>query len=387
MIPTVDDLKSDIMTHKFGDLFNPPGLTNFWGAVQTDIDVTGIRSLNFPPFGNSDVITCGLYIDDKYFPATGIPVKIVWYADKILREAEYAGIKFTSITVMPFKKKSVIIKLQIKNLSGSKKDLNIRFGITSSITKTVKSWNEPLPPNESDNKIEPDSKRNALLFTAQHSKAYSLQGISPRANKVDKNNFRISLTLDPGEVKVINYVNSIGDNLEEVQNEYDLLINNSDKFIEETGKEWNEELRAAFTSGNTRFSGFMPELETTDKDVLKIYNMGILGLIYFKRDNPYSVFGRAYDTLMPRYWQSVTFIWDYALSSFAHALLDPAVMKKYLELWMSMDIHKHFGIEYLTGSAVGPWYSVNHFALTWSAKNYSKVVRRYRLVKKRNYRY
>src|SRR5690606_3843626 len=115
--------------------------------------------------------------------------------------------------------------------------------------------------------------------------------------------------------------------------------------------------------GNSRFSGSMPELETTDKEIAKLYNMGILGLIYFKRDNPYSVIGRTYDTLMPRYWQSVTFIWDYALSSFAHALLDPAVMNKYLEHWMKMDIHSHFGSEYLTGGPVGPWYSVNDFAM------------------------
>jgi hypothetical protein len=90
--------------------------------------------------------------------------------------------------------------------------------------------------------------------------------------------------------------------------------------------------------------------------------MGVLGVIYFRRDNPYSVLGRTYDTLMPKYWQSVTFIWDYALSSLTHALLDPAVMKKYIEHWMSMDVHKHFGTEYLTGGPVGPWYSVNDFA-------------------------
>ena len=57
MIPSVDDLKSDILKHKTGDIFNPPGLTNFWGCVQADIDLTGIRSLNFPPFGCSDIIT------------------------------------------------------------------------------------------------------------------------------------------------------------------------------------------------------------------------------------------------------------------------------------------------------------------------------------------
>ena len=56
-----------------------------------------------------------------------------------------------------------------------------------------------------------------------------------------------------------------------------------------------------------------------------------MGVIYFKRDNPLSTMGRTYDTLMPRYWQTVTFIWDYYLSGTVHAMLDPKVMKKYIQ--------------------------------------------------------
>ncbi len=369
MIPKSADLKSDVMIHKFGDLYNPPGLTNFWGSVQIDIDLTGIRSLNFPPFGCSDTITAGLYVNNKYFPATGIPVEITWYPDRIERKAEYLGFRFTSNTLLPMKKKAVIVQLKIENISGNKNEVELRWGIQGNITKAVKPWNEPLPPFEADNKAEIDEGRNAVLFSAKNSTAFSLQGISADC-KVDKKNIRTKISLDAGEIKVINYVNVLGEDLKEIQNDFDYLIKNADSVVKDTEHEWDEELKAAFTPGNSRFSGFMPELETSDKDIWKIYCMGILGIIYFKRDNPYSVFGRAYDTLMPRYWQSVTFIWDYALSSFAHALLDPDVTKKYLELWMHMDIHKHFGIEYLTGSPVGPWYSVNDFALTWTVNNY-----------------
>src|SRR5262249_10829299 len=91
---------------------------------------------------------------------------------------------------------------------------------------------------------------------------------------------------------------------------------------------------------------------------------------YFKRDSAHSVHGRAYTTLMPKYWQPVTFLWDYSLSSLVHALLDPSVMRASLERWMKLDIHKHFGTEYLTGGGVGPWYSVNDFAMTTFAPDY-----------------
>ncbi|MGI9035776.1 MAG: hypothetical protein ACR2GD_07025, partial [Pyrinomonadaceae bacterium] len=33
-IPTVESTRSIVMTHNFGELFNPPGLTNQWGCAQ-----------------------------------------------------------------------------------------------------------------------------------------------------------------------------------------------------------------------------------------------------------------------------------------------------------------------------------------------------------------
>jgi len=370
MIPNVEELKSDILKHKSGDIFNPPGLTNFWGCVQADFDITGIRSLNFPPFGCSDIITGGLYIDDKYFPSTGTYIDFVWYPDRIERSAEYKGIYYKSVTVLPMKKKAVLVYLEMENGSGTEREIVLRLGFAGSVTKAVRSWNDAYPPLERDNRIEIDHKRKALLFTAQHSNAFQIQGVYPHSDEINKNGVISKIKLKAGEKKNLVYVNSVDDSIDNLLKSYDEVINNYAGIITEVRNEWNEEIKAAFTPGNSRFSGSMPVLETTDKEISKIYNMGILGVIYFKRDSPYSVLGRTYDTLIPRYWQSVTFIWDYALSSLTHALLDPDIARKYLEHWMLMDVHRHFGTEYLTGGPVGPWYSVNDFAMITIAGNY-----------------
>ena len=369
MIPTVVDLKSDVLIHKHGDIFNLPGLTNFIGTVQSDLDITGIRSLNFPPFGCSDIITAGLFINDIYFPATGTKIKFTWIADRIEREAEYEGLKLHSITILPMGKLACAVRLNLTNVSGAEKNLELKYGFTGSVTKAVKSWNEPLPPFETDHKIEIDETNNSLIYSAQKSTSYQVQGISLKG-KLSRNGIKTNFTLSPGESKTIDFVTVVGDSISNVLSEYKYIMSNVSGEIDHCRNEWNEEIKAAFTPGNSRFSGCMPLLETTDKEISKLYYMGVLGVIYFRRDNPYSVLGRTYDTLMPKYWQSVTFIWDYALSSLTHALLDPAVMKKYIEHWMSMDVHKHFGTEYLTGGPVGPWYSVNDFAITEISKNY-----------------
>ena len=135
-------------------------------------------------------------------------------------------------------------------------------------------------------------------------------------------------------------------------------------------KAWDKALADAFDPSSDGFSGSLPILETSNEALRKLYWWGVLGVIWFRRDNPASVIGRTYDTLMPRYWQTTTFIWDYSLSSLTHALLDPEPMRKHIEHWIDLDIHKHFGTEWLTGGPVGYWYSVNDFAMTRLVRDY-----------------
>jgi hypothetical protein len=52
------------------------------------------------------------------------------------------------------------------------------------------------------------------------------------------------------------------------------------------------------------------------------------------------------------------------------AMLDPLILRRMIETWMQLDVYKHFGTEYLTGSGVGPWYSVNDFAMCRMAREY-----------------
>ena len=99
---------------------------------------------------------------------------------------------------------------------------------------------------------------------------------------------------------------------------------------------WDVALADAFDPTSDGFSGSLPVLETVNEALRKLYWWGVLGVIWFRRDNPASVLGRTYDTLMPRYWQTTTFIWDYSLSSLTHALLDPAPMRKHIEHWIDL---------------------------------------------------
>ena len=113
-IPKVESMRSIVMTHKFGDLFDPPGLTNQWGCAQAAMDVTAIRSIAFPPYAQGEMnvaplgaggelMTGVLYVDGEYFASTKTPIEFVWQADQIRRRSVYKGLELSSVTIVPFK--------------------------------------------------------------------------------------------------------------------------------------------------------------------------------------------------------------------------------------------------------------------------------------------
>ncbi|HEY8739997.1 MAG TPA: hypothetical protein VIN56_05355, partial [Candidatus Dormibacteraeota bacterium] len=112
MIPACDDLRSDTLWHGFGDIFNPPGLTNHLGCVQAATDISGFSSLNFPPFSFARGTTGTLFIDGVYFPATGARVGFTWQPDHIERVAEWHDMRLRTRLALPPGKMAAIERIE-----------------------------------------------------------------------------------------------------------------------------------------------------------------------------------------------------------------------------------------------------------------------------------
>ncbi|MEW5978297.1 MAG: hypothetical protein AB1898_21075 [Acidobacteriota bacterium] len=380
-IPNVTTLCSVVMPHRFGDLFNPPGLTNFWGCAQAALDVTGIRSVSFPPFAqgeqniaplgaNGEVITAVLFLDGEYDAARKPLIEFVWQPDRIQRRSTYKSFQLTSTTIVPFERQAVLVSLTVKNTSPQRRRLELKLGLNGGVTQSVKPWDQAYSPGELDNEREVDSQRGAVSFRSRHRQAYAIQGAWPRADAVSPAWLLFQLDLGPGEQRTITFANVLGSSREGVIADYDRLVQNFENEAERVRNRWNEELKAVFTPDNERFSGHLPLLVTADPSVRRLYHQSAMSALFFRRTTPHSTYGTTYVTLAPRYWQTTTFLWDISLSSMLLAMLDPAVLRRMMETWMRLDIHKHFGTEYLTGAGVGPWYSVNDFAMCRMAREY-----------------
>src|SRR5436305_14867294 len=98
-IPTVHDLASDPLVHRFDEMFNLPGLTNFLGTAQVDHDLVAVRSVCFPPLAMGETVTGNLFVDGRLFRSYGLPVTFTWRPDAVLRSSVVRDLRITTTTV------------------------------------------------------------------------------------------------------------------------------------------------------------------------------------------------------------------------------------------------------------------------------------------------
>lgn len=363
-IPRSADLASDVLVHTYDDMFNPPGLTNFLGTAQVDHDVVAIRSVNFPPYSHGDTITGQLYVDGRLARSYGGTVEVVWRPDRVVRSTTVDGLELRTTTACAPGRPAVVVQLEVSGTPG--RSVRLGFALESTATRSGAGWLRPEPPSEPNTLSALDSR---VVGTGTSGSAVSLQGLDVPST-VDRSMLEATVELDASGRAQLGYVHVLAGSLEEATEHFDVCVADVPAVLAVAESMWDVALADAFDPATEGFSGSLPVLETSNEALQKLYWWGVLGVIWFRRDNPASVLGRTYDTLMPRYWQTTTFIWDYSLSSLTHALLDPEPMRKHIEHWIDLDIHEHFGTEWLTGGPVGQWYSVNDFAMTRLVRDY-----------------
>ncbi|WP_022891550.1 hypothetical protein [Agromyces subbeticus] len=386
LIPTVDDLAADPVTHHYDDMIAPAGLTNFLGTVRVDHDLTAVSATTFPPVSQGLAKTAVLFVDGRIFESYCTPVTHEWRADRVVRRASLPGLDLETTTVCVPGSTALAIDVRITNTGAGRRSVPVMLTLASRATRAAEAWLDAETPSER-NAVETDASR--LVFSNEAGTAWSVQGVdtdaSVRLSGVAESpdeyevgiggtgrggDVTVVLELAPGETGRFGYVHATATSRAAALAEFDRAAVDVPGAVAASERFWNAQLEAAFTPGNAEFSGHLPVLETTSDALRKLYWWGVLGVIWFRRDFAGNVLGRSYDTLMPNYWATTTFIWDYSLSSITHALLDPEPMKRQLSRWISSDTHSHFGTSSLTGGPVGRWYSVNDYAMTRLVNDY-----------------
>jgi hypothetical protein len=389
LIPTVDDLAADAVTHHYDDMVAPSGLTNFLGTVKVEHDLTAIGNVTFPPVSQGEAVTGVLFVDGRVFESYGVPVTHEWRADRVVRSATVNGLRIVTTTVCVPGSTSVAIDVVVTALDASRRTATLTLALNARVTDAQRAWLDAVSP-DATNSVEIGAVGSALVFGAPAGGAWSVQGVDVPAEVRlsgipvgETEGFEIgiggmgrggevSVTVDltDGGTARFGFVQAVATSRAEAEAVFSRVAADVPAAVQASEVLWNTQLEAIFTPGNTEYSGHLPVLDTASDDLRTLYWWGALGVIWFRREFAGNVLGRSYDTLMPNYWATTTFIWDYSLSSVSHALLDPEEMRRQLTHWIGSDIHTHFGTSSLTGGPVGRWYSVNDYAMTRLVSDY-----------------
>jgi hypothetical protein len=385
-IPTVHDLAGDRLTHAWRDLYNSPTTQNEYGYVQATKSVSGLTALSLPPFACCGVpdmpwspgflLTCELFLNGKillvYSPG-GDTIAYRWYPNRFVRESEVDGLKFTTETFMPAKRRAAAQSIRVKNLGSMSRKIALGFDMRAAVAQKTTQW-MVNSPGEADNAIHWDSSRGALIFEATHSRAVSVQGISPKPKRVDSDRMLVvDLELGPGETQELHYINAVDADSKDALAAYDELQSGFTHFARDNETEFNSLIRSAFTEGNSDFSGYLPQLQTDDESLWQLYHAGFKNLLFARRASPASKYGTTYLTLGGHVLPTLSFPWDSSLTSLSLALLDPDALRRLVENWFVQDMHQHLATDYVSGEGVGPWYAVNDMAIVRCAENYLRV--------------
>ncbi|MFD6816582.1 hypothetical protein ACFWCH_06690 [Microbacterium sp. NPDC060132] len=385
LIPTVEDLVADAVTHHYDDMIAPTGLTNMLGTVRVDHDLTALGAVQFPPVSQGLTQTAVLFVDGRLFASYGVAVTHEWRPDRVVRRATVGELEIETTTVCVPGRTAVAIDIAVRNTGATDRQVRIGLSAAARVTRSADAWLDAESPSERDTATVDGE---CLVFASADAAAWSVQGLtggsaalSGVAELPDAFDTGIGgngrggelsavLTVPAGAVSRTAYVQALGLSRDDAARTYALVSADVPAALSAAQEFWNRQLHAAFDPADTEFSGALPLLDTASEPLRRLYWWAVLGVIWFRRDFAGNVLGRSYDTLMPNYWGTTTFIWDYSLSSVSHALLDPDEMRAQVRHWISLDIHSHFGTSSLTGGPVGRWYSVNDYAMTRLVHDY-----------------
>ena len=383
-VPKLADLASDRLVHHYRDLFTPPAAQNEWGYAHAWKSVSGITSITIPPFSccgipqinfsPGNLVTCELFLNDRIlnsYPPPESRVAYTWYPHRVIRETRVQGLHFTTQTFMPSMQQAVAESIAVRNESQERRKVSLGFDLRAGVTMNrEKPWSVDAVA-EADNRLTASESRGCIVFESQHSRAVSVQGMSPRPDRIEHRRLLVyEFSLNPGETRTFHYLNIIGEEKDAVLESYDRLQAKFEYLLRENAEVFTNLIRSAFTPGNSEFSGHLPQLVTRDPALWKLYYIGFTNLLINRRLSPDLPSGAVYLTI-PRFTRIYPF--DAGLTSLSLSLLDPQALRRLLENWLVQDMHQHFATDYLTGEGVGPGYAANNFYILRCAHDYLRV--------------
>ncbi len=339
-----------------------PAINNADGSAEAARSILAIDNLSFPPItmtgGTGSMLIGGRAprLDQSR-----------WYPYQVLRKGMQVNISIETAVRMVYEKRGLLFHIVLRNEGKTTQLFKLGIQLTAN-TSEHSNWGWQVPrPQEADRftAIAMDAGRSLLLKDSRGRLAncFSFQN-QPDEMKTGAHSGEAiyNVSLEPGHVTTVNYTLAIGYTDSTV---HELAAGWAESFgntFAQVKRDWQTRFDAMFTPGNKYFSGYLPTLVTKDKDMSRIYYMSVVSLLSILRTG-FPVAPRVYVSNSPQSNCTMVYFWDTSEWANTFALLDPVMLKLYLESWLAKGIYNGYSEEYLTGHLEGPWYSANDLSI------------------------
>lgn len=391
--PTLDELGADWI--EVSTLRNFPSVMNFIGGLQSTQNITAFQHLTLPPFAQSggrfywdESITtdrllsepmknwsCELLVNEK----SAISADSKWLPYEVQRKATIEDVEMHSFMRMPFEQKGVLIQLVLQNKTSESKSFKLSMNtyghVRSYPEEEWRTWGNRRPYDDDFTATVAEDKK-AVIITDKSSPAVVSYYFVNKPEEIfvsnDKGEAKWNISLAPGEEKTMEFVYVVGNDKNAVAKEANEWGKNFENQFSLAKSKWEERWLAAFTPGNSHFSGHYPTLLTDDPKIRRVYYHGTLIPLLLCRTN-FPLSQRCYVTAGPRWANSLVYFWDAEMWANTLAMLDPDIMKEHIVEWFSVDYHNCYAIECFTGKGAGPWYAANDWSIFRTIEAYLEV--------------
>jgi hypothetical protein len=405
-VPTLDEMSS-VWIHA-DTIANFPSLRNFRGQAITNRDLTSISWLAAPPYSGG--YHTGIL---KVNGETVITQSYKWSVYNALRKSQLPGLDIISDTRLVFGDNGALWRIDFENTTGQEITIDVDLDVIGFISRydTDWQWWYPFPSLRANEKeafeddlisvflenlhemkkvrdsigihpVSPDWPDDSMIM---HSNFYKATGEENSILVKDLNstaltvfNFKqkpdnISLKNAGGSVswklkipangsKTISYSMSFGSDTEAVAKSAAAWSGNFENTFASVKNQWEEKWKELFTPNNSFVSGNFPILETGEPKVRRVYYMSAVTMLYLTHTN-FPIMKRVVLTGGPRWGASIMFYWDTTSWRTIGATADPEMMKENLKGWLTINIDKYYGRDYLGGKGVGNGYVANYWAI------------------------
>ncbi|MBL1216616.1 MAG: hypothetical protein D8M59_03895 [Planctomycetes bacterium] len=410
---TIDDLQSEWLTPAEEEHFSLPAITNFRGMVQTAWGLTGIQNWICPPTGYPTP-TALLYYEDpatgriRRAPTSGIEYR--WRAHEIERRCPELGIE--TAMRMPAERYGVMQRIRFVDQRITTAYL-VFVGLPR-VWRFTDYWNLP-PEDVPQMNLRRIDEQSFLLddtktFGFAHVTVPGATSLAVYRNLHEFVEGQSSLPAGTrGRVGVVRL------DVSSAQQEFGWHASQGCHWSDDgtaenrlpgapdaeqafdpvkewdSGRaEWNRVWESAFEPSNDDFAGHLPAIDE-NAPLQRLYYMSVLTLLMTRRFIPepttraeiatggQCIWSEKREPLKKAYvWggpdgaPTTSFLWELEFQSSLLARLDPVVLREQMNAMIRVDLHKHWGIETISGSGAGMGYGVNPGAFLYCAAEYVK---------------